>query len=572
MPCGEVNFDITPQPEKHMFECQYITMVAVMLAFPMWRKPPYVPGDWPPPDEVERARHGLEKQLIQFNVGPSVMDDELGLSYETLAISGLYLASEPEFLDTLRHRCLMCGKAFFTQWKFVDHLQQHNFCQLDTYMCYHRLQLRSLETVGHPCHFCAQFEHATSLGKICVPLLHLAIFLCNGSPGLPSRRNLEGCLDPRSDGCTGDQHTGLPAAQASQGRQASAKEDIRFFFRRSSTTGCQIGPEDGRHLESGASGASVCDASAAGSGQHLSHSPGSITEVAQGGEDDAPQTAVVIHAGPDVACQSGDPGEHPADGATLGDMPEQGIDRQPGCNALSEVEREGQKVGAFEGAWHSDQGDRQQSPTAESLGAGPHDDSEIPLVGKEDGGVRSGSAMVVAFEQSSQLRGLASSTPIVLQRFLATDWGPNSSTRHRSDTAGQGHPEGFVQRSVKLMMNNSNHCYANACILILTWMTLKMGALDTAFWPAGGFELFRNMTTDCWLPLCLKTCRPFLWLLGDGWSTGDLDIQNDAAEFLQWFFCAPDLLSSIAVGRRNICDTWGSKICAMDLKKVAHMD
>ena len=97
MPCGEVNFDITSQPEKHMFECQYITMVAVMLAFPMWRKPPYVPGDWPPPDEVERARHGLEKQLIQFNVGPSVMDDELGLSYETLAISGLYLASEPEF-------------------------------------------------------------------------------------------------------------------------------------------------------------------------------------------------------------------------------------------------------------------------------------------------------------------------------------------------------------------------------------------------------------------------------------------------------------------------------------------
>jgi hypothetical protein len=223
MPCGEVNFDITPQPEKHMFECQYITMVAVMLAFPMWRKPPYVPGDWPPPDEVERARHGLEKQLIQFNVGPSVMDDELGLSYETLAISGLYLASEPEFLDTLRHRCLMCGKAFFTQWKFVDHLQQHNFCQLDTYMCYHRLQLRSLETVGHPCHFCAQFEHATSLGKICVPLLHLAIFLCNGSPGLPSRRNLEGCLDPRSDGCTGDQHTGLPAAQASQGRPLPKK-------------------------------------------------------------------------------------------------------------------------------------------------------------------------------------------------------------------------------------------------------------------------------------------------------------------------------------------------------------
>ena len=344
MPCGEVNFDITPQPEKHMFECQYITMVAVMLAFPMWRKPPYVPGDWPPPDEVERARHGLEKQLIQFNVGPSVMDDELGLSYETLAISGLYLASEPEFLDTLRHRCLMCGKAFFTQWKFVDHLQQHNFCQLDTYMCYHRLQLRSLETVGHPCHFCAQFEHATSLGKICVPRLHLAIFLCNGSPGLPSRRNLEGCLDPRSDGCTVDQHTGLPAAQASQGRQASAKEDIRFFFRRSSTTGCQIGPEDGRHLESGASGASVCDASAAGSGQHLSHSPGSITEVAQGGEDDAPQTAVVIHAGPDVACQSGDPGEHPADGATLGDMPEQGIDRQPGCNALSEVDEKAKKL------------------------------------------------------------------------------------------------------------------------------------------------------------------------------------------------------------------------------------
>ena len=48
---------------------------------------------------MDRSRLRLERQLALFNVGPSASDDMFGLSFETLAIGGLSLASDSTFLE-----------------------------------------------------------------------------------------------------------------------------------------------------------------------------------------------------------------------------------------------------------------------------------------------------------------------------------------------------------------------------------------------------------------------------------------------------------------------------------------
>ena len=83
------------------------------------------------------------------------------------------------------------------------------------------------------------------------------------------------------------------------------------------------------------------------------------------------------------------------------------------------------------------------------------------------------------------------------------------------------------------MMNPGNVCYANSCLIGLTWITVLMGMLDSSHWP-DGHEVILAMVTNSWLPLSLAHHMPFLRLLDSGWSLGDLNIQQDAADFLHW--------------------------------------
>jgi hypothetical protein len=145
--------------------------------------------------------------------------------------------------------------------------------------------------------------------------------------------------------------------------------------------------------------------------------------------------------------------------------------------------------------------------------------------------------MAVASEQPQQHRSLAFGSTIVLSQYLASDQGANTATIDRQNSPVEEHPTNPEPKSVRILVNHNNCCYANACVLCLTWVTVLMGAIDPTYWPAGGFELFRIMPTDSWLPLNLTIFKPFLWLMGAGfgWSIGDLDIQQDAVEFCQWF-------------------------------------
>jgi len=84
-------------------------------------------------------------------------------------------------------------------------------------------------------------------------------------------------------------------------------------------------------------------------------------------------------------------------------------------------------------------------------------------------------------------------------------------------------------------MNPGNICFANAFVVCQAWVTILAGAMDPTWWPLGGFELFRSVTTASVLPLNLLIFQPFLWLLTDGWTITNMDRQQDVAEFAHWF-------------------------------------
>ena len=512
-------------------------MVAQLLTYPMWHQRPFEMGEWPNPDEVDRSRYRLEMQLTQFNVRTSATEDQLGLSFETLALCGLCMISDHTFLELLRYRCLMCGKAFFCQWKFFSHLQQHNFRQLDTYLCYHRLQLRLNIDIDTACKFCEQRAHLLSLGYRCVPLYNLALFLCNGSP--TSGINLEERAHCRPDGLPRDPVYGGTKTEESQGSQKSdQRQEIRaFLLRRAHGHGGPTGIEDGGHGPTTAAGTSVCDAFSTWPGEHHSGLVGGIGEVAPGGEDYISPTHPSLTDGPDAPGEGREDRQLQPTGHTVEGVPSSGSDQQPGQHAVPEMEPQQQEVEALEGCHNDDPGDGPYPPELAPLGPGSNDDPQVPCADKDHGGVGPGCAMAVASEQPQQHRSLAFGSTIVLSQYLASDQGANTATIDRQNSPVEEHPTNPEPKSVRILVNHNNCCYANACVLCLTWVTVLMGAIDPTYWPAGGFELFRNMTTDSWLPLNLTIFKPFLWLMGAGfgWSIGDLDIQQDAVEFCQWF-------------------------------------
>ena len=132
-------------------------------------------------------------------------------------------------------------------------------------------------------------------------------------------------------------------------------------------------------------------------------------------------------------------------------------------------------------------------------------------------------------------RDLERSQTSLLSCHLAVGEDLHSTTRNREEQSGQEHPSTGRQRTVRILMNPGNICFANAFVVCQAWVTILAGAMDPTWWPLGGFELFRSVTTASVLPLNLLIFQPFLWLLIDGWTITDMDRQQDVAEFAHWF-------------------------------------
>ena len=170
-------------------------------------------------------------------------------------------------------------------------------------------------------------------------------------------------------------------------------------------------------------------------------------------------------------------------------------------------------------------GDTEGGGKHSQVGARSDDDPEIPLPGQGHRQHRQVAALVMATELTEPTGGMA---------CLATAAHPGETTVSRPISPGSANSAGYHTRIVRVLLNPGSLCYVNALVLCLGWTAVLAGAIDPAFRPMGGFELFRSLTTPTCLPLNLAVFRPFLWLLSLGWTEDDLARQNDVADFGYW--------------------------------------
>ena len=526
--------EFTPCPLEHLMECDYIALIAMLLSFPVWYKKPLTLGEWPSIEEIERGSHAVQLQLMQFNAQPSALHDTLGQSYEQLAACGFYLMSDPKFHDRLHFHCLMCGRKFFTPWRMFEHLQSHNFRQLDTYLCSHRLHLRC----SNPCQFCTLQRHLAQLGGHCLPLFHLAVFLCNGGGLRPGQRYLELHSDSGPTESlghqSGRQSTGQEAEDR-QGPQSQGQQSVQAFLRRADRNGGQTGLENGGQLAATAPRTSIHLTSPTRTRFNFASDAGGHSGVAPGPKGHAiatsPGGAPVFHLG--GAIDQFDEGG--TQGQDVGGMPTAESHRLGRQYALSSLGSLGQNVEADEGCNFEAGRGAPSSAECTSDGARPHHDHPIPWADQTIGVHGQSNSVSLDDLEPVSARGMERSQAHLLSCHLAACEDINSSTRHRADITGQEHPSETGTRIIRILMNPGNICFLNAFMVCQAWATLLAGALDPLWWPMGGLELFRSITAISGLPMNLLIFQPFLWLLNDGWTIADMERQQDVAEFAHWF-------------------------------------
>ena len=515
LPFDQDDGEIVPNPEGHMVSCSYITMVAVMIAHPVWYKTKYQPDVWPTLQQVERVRRSHDLRLMQYNASDSALFTPFGQAFEPLALSGIYMLSDPLFLDDCKFRCLLCNQLFFTSWKFMQHLQAHNFRQLDTQFCYFRLQLRCIT----PCQFCGLPEHSKQLAGICLTLFNLAVFLSHGPTEClgSGQRYLEPHPDKGPNGRDlGSQ--GRANSQKAQNRQKpAAEETTEGGQRRSSQDGGQIGPAHGDHHEHVPSGASVPDLHATGSGQHHPCPTSGHTGMASIGQSPSTQTSPHQPVVGNLEEQIG-----PADksGTTGSDMARMSAVGDHRCQRESSLPPMGGVVEDAEADYGSTAlfaGGGARGGERDPLGTRSHHDSEISLTDQDDRQQRQDTALAVDDQQPKPAGSLAYSAQALLACHLATYPHPNETSISGSEPVGQADPA-VDRRTVRILLNPGSICYINAFMIALAWTTVLADAVQDVLWPKGGFELMRSLTTPTCLPLNLALFRPLRWLLSGGWT------------------------------------------------------
>ena len=436
-------------------------------------------------------------------------------------------------MDSLQHRCLLCGKLFFTAWSLFQHLQHHNFCQLDTHLCLYRLQL----PCSAACQFCGQAEHVSQFSGKCLPLFHLAVFLTNGSPQWPGAgaRYLEKPADRSPDDRTWHCGSRRSSGQTPQAKQTTEEEDTgRQLHGTLASSSGQIGPADGSLHQDAPPGLSVCPPSGARTGVINSDPTSEVATVASGRSNGPSSTLAGQTDVTDFArsprCSEQDPSIRRYAKGVPGDGPHQ----QPGHAPLPSMGSSDQEAQGIQGDSTLFARDHESRAEYPSTCSGSQDDQQIPCPDDDGQQRRSIHSLVVDRDLPSQRGNVVRTEAPMLAQYLASYSRSNQTSNLGSVTPGEGHREGLEWHSVRILINPSNSCYVNACILCLAWITLIMDALSPSFWPLGGFELFRNVTATCWAPLTVVTFQPFLWLVSQGWTVGALDIQHDVADFCHW--------------------------------------
>ncbi|CAL1169052.1 unnamed protein product [Cladocopium goreaui] len=244
LPTWSTNEEFVPDHLRHMMECPYVMQIALLLMMPKWHSPALQPLTWASQDHIASVRRQHQLQQWQLHAGIS---DTFGMSMEALAQYGLQFMQDPLIAEQVSFRCLLCTKCFFMSTKFEQHLHtDHNFQQMQTLMCYHRLALHC----GSSCQFCGK-THSTDQ---CIPLLNLAVYLVNGygirgahRPRL-SGTDVGSTTQQGTDATTGPDQTQRKnqRQEAAQDWRQSPRSTLTFFFnnggadRAPSTTGASV--------------------------------------------------------------------------------------------------------------------------------------------------------------------------------------------------------------------------------------------------------------------------------------------------------------------------------------------
>ena len=546
--CGEVlpsyftDDDEILDPVEHLCTCSFVIQVALLLMMPKWSRPTFTPGTWPSQEEISAGFRQLDLKLWQFNAQPS---DTFGADLDHLARCGLDFIQDAWIADKLSYQCLLCHKSFFLPKQFAQHLhEQHNFRQLHTLMCLHRLQL----TCDTPCQYCQLERHDIH----CLPLLNLAVFLLHGygvrgagwarsgtwSVGQPAQQGATPFAGHLSLTGSGDQEA---QAQWSQREADTVKEEPGHGA--GAQTGVEhngsLGVETRRRTQHSAPRGRVCPPHVSRTGLSATGTSPAEPTVATKREETLPSP----HTG--TADDAGSQGPtREVDAGRANNGPVDRVRQVPphlsgwGENhAVPSMESHEEGVGAecvHDGA---------TCPTGTPLleqhpadpGSGCRSHLEIPCPA-EDGAWTDPyfSHTMVVDDVGTTGRPMGRAEAAVLSLYLASHTCPTSATITAAAATGQTVDADLRGvNAVRILLNTSGTmCFVNSVVQCLAWMMLLADGFHRDQWRFG-FELMRNVTLYSFVPLDLLRHQPFLWLMiGVGVLTeASLQRQQDVREF-----------------------------------------
>ena len=409
------------------------------------------------------------------------------------------------------------------------------FFQLQTYMCYSRLQQRCQQ----PCQFCGQEQHREQ----CHVLLHLAVHLTHGLGirGLNRHRFGFECLGQAPDsGAVGSYWTthSSEGQEATYGPQCPRNPSRRLFHGadpKADTPGDDSTAVEARGcIEWPATGIPVPDSPDSRCGEHFASAVEADEGLAcSGGEthDIAPLSGQVDGGGtPEPTAYAGG---GLADGRPLPGLHEvPPAEERPGSHhAIPEVECQGETTASHGPTWSSSSLGAEEPGQHSQADGRPTSHTEISCTGQAEGrgSVESGAISVDRF--NAKLTGtVARNLQVVLSQYLATYPGQSETTDFGQTAARQeSHAQEVIH--IPIMLNSTGTaCFANSVVLCIAWMNLLSGGMQRRQ-VSMGFELLRNVYRANHIPMDLINFAPFQWLLFGDWSVGSFRRQQDACEF-----------------------------------------
>ena len=538
LPTWSTDEEDVPDHLTHMKECPYVMQMALLLMMPKWHCPALQPMAWSTQEHISAVRRQHALQKWQLHAGIS---DTFGLSLETVAQFGLQMMTDPIIAETVGYRCLLCGRCFYIAQSFERHLhREHNFLQMQTLMCYHRLTLHG----GSKCQFCG-FNHSTAP---CIPLLNLAVFLLNGY-GIRGagrhRLSIEDLWELAQPGAAATAWTRPTRAQErgqekTENPTGTHRQGLSKYFQHSSAKRSaeavdSSDPASRRPSQLPDARIPVLDPYEPRPRVHSAHLTPSEPTVACGQrEGHEPQAPPSLHHDTNVGASPSEADLRDTDGGAvhrLCEVPSH-MSRPRQDNAVPTMEPTETKPSADFGSGIADQRSPEMSGQHTEDHGRPSGDIALSRAHQTEGGEgdHTGHSVVMDGLPPSVTGVVARAESLVLPQYLAAHPDPTSAPAPGEATFGQAVAEGVV-RLIPVFLNlTGTTCFANTAVLCLAWMTLMVDGFHPQMWTTG-FELLRNVYEAAHRPMNLLHHNPFLWLLMGSWTVDRLHHQQDVCEF-----------------------------------------